>query len=69
MPVTSVDVPDDLLDRAMRTLGATTKREAIVVSLEAVVQRGEQLAAIEALAAMPHLADLADPEIRAQARR
>jgi len=67
--VTSANIPTELLERAMQVLGARTKREAIVTSLEEVVRRGEQAHALEALAGMTSLVELADPEVRAQARR
>jgi Arc/MetJ family transcription regulator len=67
--VTSVNIPTELLERAMQVLGARTKREAIVTSLEEVVRRSEQTRALDALAGMTSLAELADPEVRAQARR
>ena len=69
MAVTSVNIPTELLERAMQVLGTRTKREAIVTSLEEVVRRGEQTHALEALAGMTSLVELADPEVRAQARR
>lgn len=69
MAVTSVNIPTELLERAMQVLGTRTKREAIVTSLEEVVRRSDQTAALEALAGMTSLVELADPEVRAQARR
>ena len=69
MAVTSVNIPTELLERAMQVLGTRTKREAIVTSLEEVVRRDEQTHALEALAGMTSLAELAHPEVRVQARR
>ena len=69
MAVTSVNIPTELLERAMQVLGTRTKREAIVTSLEEVVRRGEQTHALEALAGMTSLVELVDPEVRARARR
>lgn len=67
--MTSVDVPEDLLRRAMDVLGARTKREAIITSLQQVVDREEQAGALDDLAAMTQLADLLDPRVQAKARR
>lgn len=69
MAMTSVNIPAELLDRAMETLGARTKREAIVGALEEIVRRGQQERAVDALLTFPRLADMVDPEVKARARR
>ena len=69
MTMTSVDLPDGLVEQAMQSLGAATKREAIIKSLEATVRRERQAGAVRALGGMPWIAALAEPEFRADARR
>lgn len=69
MAMTSVDLPEGLAEQAMRALGVSTKREAIIRSLEATVRRDRQADAVRALGAMPWIAALADPEFRSDARR
>lgn len=69
MALTRVDLPAGLVERAMKTTGATTKRGAIIEALEQVVARAERRQAIDAIVGMESLGDLLDPEVRARASR
>ena len=46
---TVVDVDDDLLDRARREVGTTTKKDTIHEALRLVAERAARLEAIQAL--------------------
>ena len=49
---TVIDLDDDLLDRARRELGTTTKKDTIHEALRLVADRGARLAAIDELLAV-----------------
>lgn len=70
MTKTLVDIPDDLMADAQQALGPkTTKAQAVRQALVEMVQRHRQLAAIDWLETTDALGDLADPEVKAAARR
>jgi hypothetical protein len=69
VPMTSVDLPAELVEQAKLATGQKTVRGAITVALEQVVARARQADALEALAAMPFLPDVLEPDVRAAARR
>lgn len=68
MAVTSIDISPDLLARVKDATGLRTNREAVTYALEEVVRRERQKLAIRWIHANDPLADLADPEVTAQAR-
>ncbi len=63
MTMTSLDLDRSLVEAAKRATGQTTARGAVSAALRQVVDRAEQVAALEALAGMEHLSDLLDPEV------
>jgi len=69
MAMTSVDLPAGLVDRAKAATGTTTTRGAITFALEQVVARARQAEALDALARMDFLGDLAERDLAAAARR
>jgi hypothetical protein len=69
VPMTSVDLPAELVEQAKLATGQKTVRGAITVALEQVVARARQADALEALAGMPFLSDVLDRDVRAAARR
>lgn len=68
MRKTSVNIDDDLLERARTLLGASSIRETIDRALRQVVQPAARQEEIDALTRMDGL-DLADEEIMANAWR
>jgi Arc/MetJ family transcription regulator len=68
MALTSIDIPDHLLAEAQRLTGQKTKRGTVILSLEEAVRRRRQRSALETLATMEFLSDLAQPEVRTKAR-
>jgi len=65
-----VDVDDDLLAKAQALLGSnTTKKDAVNSSLSYLVRSHSQLEVLTWLYETDPLADLNDPNVRAQARR
>jgi|GEM_PF-1276029 len=70
MTKTLIDVDDDLLDRARRLIGpGTTKRQAVNVALSRFVRIHAQRETVDWIAATDPVADLRDPDVRADARR
>ncbi|MGQ0744502.1 MAG: type II toxin-antitoxin system VapB family antitoxin [Acidimicrobiales bacterium] len=63
-----VDIDDDLLGEATALLGASTMKEAVNRSLEAVVLAAKRRRHADRLAAM-HDLDLADPRVMSGAWR
>jgi Arc/MetJ family transcription regulator len=68
LALTSIDIPDQLLAEAQRLTGQKTKRATVILSLEEAVRRRRQRIAVEDMAAMEFLGDMALPEVRAKAR-
>jgi Arc/MetJ family transcription regulator len=68
MALTSIDIPDQLMAEAQRLTGHSTKRGTVVQALEEAIGRRRQAAALEAMAAMEFLGDLALPDVRSKAR-
>ena len=68
MSLTSVDIPDDLMEEVQMLTHQTTKRGAVIVSMQELAQRRRQRRAVEALATMEFLEDIGDPDVRAKAR-
>ena len=68
MSRTTVDIDDDALARAARELGTTSKTETVNAALAYVAQRRQRAQAFDdpLIWGSP---DLADPEVRAEARR
>lgn len=68
MARTLVDLPDDLVRRAMQLTGAPSKKAMITRALEELVNREAQLEMIDWV---QHggLAGLTDPDVLADARR
>ena len=66
-----VDVDDDLLARAQKLLGelGSTKKSTVNEALSYLVRMRSQQDVLDWLRDTDPLADLADPEVRAQARR
>ena len=69
MPMTSVDLPTELVALAKAATGQTTTKGAITAALQLTVDRARQRDAISALAGMDFLADLAEPGVAADAAR
>jgi len=68
MSRTTIDLDDDKLDAAARELGTTTKVDTVNAALAYVAERRRRAEAFDdpAIWGSP---DLADPQVRAQARR
>ena len=66
-----VDVDDDLLARAQKLLGdlGRTKKNTVNEALSYLVRMQSQQEVLDWLRDTDPLADLRDPEVRAQARR
>ena len=69
MSMTSIDIPDALMAEVQELTGQKTKRGAVILSLEEAARRRRQKRALEAMFTMDCLRDLADPDVRAGARR
>ncbi|HEY1831678.1 MAG TPA: type II toxin-antitoxin system VapB family antitoxin [Acidimicrobiales bacterium] len=70
MPKTLIDIDEDLLERARATLGPnTTKKDAVNTALSKLVRLHDQRETIDWIIATDPVADLRDPEVRADARR
>lgn len=67
MPVTTVDLPEGLVEQAKAATGEKTAKGAIITALNEVVVRARQLEAIDRLAARDHLGDLLDGDVHARA--
>lgn len=65
---TTIDIDDEQLAAAARELGTTSKVETVNAALAYVAQRRRRVAAFDDPAIWGS-ADLADPQVRAQARR
>jgi Arc/MetJ family transcription regulator len=63
-----VDVDDDMLARAQQLIGGT-KKDTVNEALSYLVRMRSQQSVLEWLRDADPLADLLDPEVRAQARR
>lgn len=68
MSRTTIDIDDEQLAAAARELGTSTKVETVNAALAYVAQRRRRAAAFDD-PLIWGTADLADPEVRAQARR
>jgi Arc/MetJ family transcription regulator len=55
---TNIDIDDTLLERAMETLGAKTKKAAVEEGLRRIVRAGEQARALEEMKGMGWEGDL-----------
>lgn len=51
MPITSIDIDDELLAEVKRITGSRTKKEAVTAALQRTVMMQRQLDALEAIAA------------------
>lgn len=69
MSVTTVDLPEELVEQAKSVSGERTTRGAILTALNEMITRASQLEAVNQLAESHHLADLLNPEIAAKAAR
>ncbi len=63
-----VDVDDDLMARAQQLIGGT-KKDTVNEALSYLVRMRSQQGVLDWLRDTDPLADLRDPEVRAQARR
>ena len=68
MSLTSVDIPDDLMEEVQMLTHQTTKRGAVIVSMQELARRRRQRKATEAMAEFEFLQDMGDPLVRAKAR-
>lgn len=68
MARTLVDLPDELVARAMELTGAPTKKSMITQAIRDLVNRESQLAMIDWVET-GGLPGITDPEVRADARR
>jgi Arc/MetJ family transcription regulator len=68
MSRTTIDLDDEQLAAAARELGTTSKVETVNAALAYVAQRRRRAEALDDPAIWGS-ADLADPEVRAEARR
>lgn len=68
MSRTTIDLDDDQLAAAARELGTTSKVDTVNAALAYVAQRRRRIEAFDDPAIWGG-SDLADPEVRAQARR
>ena len=68
MARTTIDIDDDTLNAAAKELGTTSKVETVNGALAYVADRRRRAAAFDDSAVWGS-PDLADPELRAQARR
>ena len=68
MTRTLVDLPDDLVARAMELTGARTKKSMITQAIQDLVNRESQLAMIDWVE-RGGLPGISDPDVRADARR
>ncbi|WP_166979158.1 type II toxin-antitoxin system VapB family antitoxin [Paramicrobacterium fandaimingii] len=50
MPITSIDIDDELLDEVKRITGSRTKKEAVTAALQRTVMMQRQLDALDAIA-------------------
>lgn len=67
MPVTTVNLPEGLVEQAKAATGEKTAKGAIVTALNEVIVRARQLDAIDRLAQREHLGDLLDGDVQAKA--
>ncbi|MDN5930002.1 MAG: type II toxin-antitoxin system VapB family antitoxin [Pseudonocardia sp.] len=68
MARTLVDLPEDLVRRAMTMTGARSKKAMIIRAIEELVNRQAQLEMIDWVE-RGGLPGIADPDVRADARR
>ena len=70
MSKTLIDIDEALLERARVILGpGTTKKDAVNTALSKLVRLHDQRDTIEWITATDPIADLRDPQVRADARR
>jgi hypothetical protein len=69
VPVTTVDLPEGLVEQAKSATGEKTAKGAIIAALTDTVSRQRSHDALIALSSHSHLADLLDPVVAAQAAR